>query len=110
MKIMESDLEKAREDWGNGVIAISKKFESEGIEKARELASLIIEKLYDFGNGPVLFKPTLSGGDQTFRLDQIGALSYFVGHNPKYPKDSGFGIKFWREVNLILQRNLSMVP
>ena len=98
MKIVESDLEKAREDWGNGLISISKKFENEGIEKASELASLIIEKLYDYGNGPVLFKPTLSGGDQTFRLDQIGALSYFVGHNPKYPKDGGFGIKFWREV------------
>ena len=46
-----------------------------------------------------LFKPTLSGGSQTFRTTKEGALSYFVGHNPAYPNDSGFGIKFWREIN-----------
>ena len=46
--------------------------------------------------GPVLFKPTLSGGDQTFRLSKAAALSYFVGIT-EYPLDTGFGIKHWRE-------------
>ena len=48
--------------------------------------------------GPVLFKPTLSGGEQTFRPTREGALSYFVGHNDKFPADTGFGIKGWRSV------------
>ena len=40
----------------------------------------------------------MSGGPQTFRLTKIGALSYFIGNDPEYPNDSGFGIKFWRNV------------
>jgi hypothetical protein len=40
----------------------------------------------------------LSGGPQTFRLTKIGALAYFIGNDPEYPNDSGFGIKFWRNV------------
>ncbi len=59
----------------------------------------MLDKLYGFHLGPVLFKPTLSGGHQTFRLTKEGALSYFVGQNPIYPQDSGFGIKFWRKVS-----------
>ena len=59
----------------------------------------MIDNLYGFNFGKVLFKPTLSGGSQTFRTTKEGALSYFVGHNPAYPNDSGFGIKFWREIN-----------
>lgn len=57
-----------------------------------------MDAAYGYDLGPVLFKPTLSGGDQTFRTTKDGALSYFVGHNPEYPLDGGFGIKGWREV------------
>ena len=59
----------------------------------------MLDDLYGFDLGPVLFKPTLSGGMNTFRTDKSGALSYFIGHNSQYPQDSGFGIKFWREVS-----------
>ena len=60
----------------------------------------MLDRLYGFEFGPVLFKPTLSGGEQTFRTTKQGALSYFVGHDPHYPADTGFGIKCWREVKL----------
>ena len=99
MAILEQDLLVARQAWGEGLIAVSKKYESEGIESARKLASKMLDDLYGFALGPVLFKPTLSGGMNTFRTDKSGALSYFVGHNSQYPQDSGFGIKFWREVS-----------
>ncbi len=99
MSISEKDLFDARTAWGNGLIEISKTFENEGIEMATSLASDLIDNLYGFNFGKVLFKPTLSGGSQTFRTTKEGALSYFVGHNPAYPNDSGFGIKFWREIN-----------
>ena len=99
MSISEKDLFDARTAWGNGLIEISETFENEGIEMATSLASDMIDNLYGFNFGKVLFKPTLSGGSQTFRTTKEGALSYFVGHNPAYPNDSGFGIKFWREIN-----------
>ena len=96
MPISEKDLLDARTAWGNGLIEISKTFETEGIEMATSVASDMIDNLYGFNLGKVLFKPTLSGGSQTFRPTKEGALSYFVGHNSAYPNDSGFGIKFWR--------------
>ena len=99
MKIDESQLRKARSDWGKSILEISETFETEGIEMATSLASDMIDKLYGFNSGKVLFKPTLSGGSQTFRPTKEGALSYFVGHNSEYPNDSGFGLKFWREIN-----------
>ena len=99
MPILEKDLISARTAWGNGLLEISRSFETEGIEMARKVASNMLDTLYGFDLGQVLFKPTLSGGSQTFRPTREGALSYFVGHNSAYPKDSGFGIKFWREIS-----------
>ena len=98
MPISEKDLFDARTAWGNGLLEISETFQTEGIETATSVASEMIDNLYGFNFGKVLFKPTLSGGSQTFRPTKEGALSYFVGHNSAYPNDSGFGIKPWREV------------
>lgn len=43
----------------------------------------------------MLFNPTLTFGEQTFRLDKEGAAAYFIGGNPKYPNDDGFALKPW---------------
>ena len=98
MTINENDLANARSAWGEGMIAISQAYEKKGIDQATVVANKMLDNLYGFEFGAVLFKPTLSGGNQTFRSDKEGALSYFVGNNPKYPMDSGFGIKDWLEV------------
>ena len=98
MAITENDISGAIESWGAGLIKVSQAYENDGFEKARDTAKNMLDKLYGFHIGPVLFKPTLSGGNQTFRQTKEGALSYFVGHNPDYPNDTGFGIKYWREI------------
>jgi len=72
-------------------------YKSGGIDSAKSMAGSILDTAYGYCLGPVLFKPTLSGGTQTFRTTREGALSYFVGHDPNYPQDSGFGIKGWCE-------------
>ncbi|WP_298909299.1 phosphoribosyl-AMP cyclohydrolase [uncultured Aliiroseovarius sp.] len=96
--ITEDDLLAARTAWGNALIAISKAYEENGIEAARTLATQTLDAAYGYNMGPVLFKPTLSGGAQTFRTTQQGALSYFVGHDDTYPQDGGFALRNWREV------------
>ncbi len=98
MAIVQQDILKALNDWGESLIAISRAYEDDGLASARAIAEQTLDKLYGFELGPVLFKPTLSGGPQTFRLTKVGALSYFIGDDPEYPNDSGFGIKFWRSV------------
>ena len=98
MPILEKDISDAVSAQGDGLLEISNAYENRGIENATLVAEDMLDRLYGFNLGPVLFKPTLSGGSQTFRLTRAGALSYFVGQNPVYPQDSGFGIKFWRKV------------
>ena len=98
MTITETDLTKARTAWGNGLIEISKAYDESGIEGARAIAGDLLDALYGFELGPILFKPTLSGGAQTFRTERAGTLSYFIGDNSAFPQDTGFGLKSWREV------------
>ena len=95
MIISEKELADARVAWGEGIILISKSYNEKGIDEATTVANEFLDNLYGFELGPVLFKPTLSGGNQTFRTNKEGALSYFLGNNPRYPKDNGFGIKSW---------------
>ena len=113
MTINENDLANARSAWGESMIEISQAYEKKGIEQATVVANKMLDNLYGFEFGAVLFKPTLSGGNQTFRSDKEGALSYFVGNNPKYPMDSGFGIKDWLEVksetsSVLIDQNIAM--
>ncbi|MGC6535626.1 MAG: phosphoribosyl-AMP cyclohydrolase [Parvibaculales bacterium] len=99
MSIDEKQLAAARQAWGDGLIAISKAYDTDGIDAARQLALDALDTLYGFEFGPILFKPTLSGGEQTFRTDKDGALAYFIGHDAAYPQDGGFGLKSWRDVS-----------
>ena len=99
MTITEKELTEARVAWGNGLIDISSAYDKDGIEKAKTLASEILDNLYGFEFSTILFKPTLSGGVQTFRTDKEGTLSYFIGQNSKYSSDTGFALKSWKESN-----------
>lgn len=96
--ITEEELAQARIAWGNGKIAISKAFEEDGIEAARRVASTHLDSVYGYDLGPVLFKPTMASGAQTFRPTKDGALAYFCGHSDEYPLDTGFAIRGWRSM------------
>ena len=97
--ITEEEVLEAHKAWGNGLAAISKAYEERGYDYAKEVAQNVLDAAYGYAKGiPVLFKPTLASGKQTFRLTNEGALSYFVGGNEKYPNDAGFGILGWRKV------------
>ncbi|MEX0305308.1 MAG: phosphoribosyl-AMP cyclohydrolase [Leisingera sp.] len=98
MPITSTELAEARQAWGDALIAISKAYEADGIDGARAVAEGVLDAAYGYNLGPVLFKPTLASGEQTFRPTRKGALSYFVGHDGEYPLDSGFGIKGWRSM------------
>ncbi len=96
--ITEQELAEAREIWGDALVAISTAFDNDGIEAATKIANEALDAAYGYNLGPVLFKPTLASGKQTFRPTRDGALSYFVAHNDEYPNDGGFALKSWRSV------------
>ncbi|MBC7419264.1 MAG: phosphoribosyl-AMP cyclohydrolase [Bdellovibrio sp.] len=95
--INEAEVQAAEEAWGKALIQISEDYDSKGIKKATATANAVLDSAYGFNMGSVLFKPTLTHGEQTFRTTKQGALSYFVGGDKQYPDDSGFALKGWRK-------------
>ncbi len=95
--ITVQEVEAAQKAWGAALISISTTYDKDGIEAAKKLANNVLDAAYGYNLGTVLFKPTLTHGDQTFRPTKEGALAYFVGQNSAYPNDSGFALKGWRE-------------
>lgn len=97
LSLSETEVRQAQESWGKALIQISTEHDKKGLRTATETAKKIIDAAYGYQLGTVLFKPTLTSGDQTFRTSKEGALAYFVGGNKAYPNDSGFALKGWRE-------------
>lgn len=91
--ITPEDLTRAKQAWCDALLSISKTHREGG--NARAVAEKTIDSAYNYAAGPVLFKPTLAFGDQTFRMTRAGALAYFVGGDPRFPDDSGFALKPW---------------
>jgi len=91
--ITEQMVADAQKAWCGALVQINQTKEQGGDYK--KVASDIIDAAYFYQAGPVLFKPTLTTGDQTFRMDKEGALAYFVGGNDKYKGDNGFALKGW---------------
>ena len=94
----EERVAAAQEAWKYAILNISEAFRQNALyPNYVQLAADTIDKLYNYDNGKVLFKPTLAAQDP-FRDDFIGALSYFVGYEATkeqggFPEDSGFAIK-----------------
>lgn len=91
--ITQNNVIKSQEIWGNAVVAIGKAYKSGGNYKA--LATTIVDNLYAYDEGPVLFKPTLAS-EQQFRNKEEEAVSYFV--KGMLSEDKGFALKPWSKV------------
>lgn len=96
--VTEQMVLDAQKAWGDALVKISETHRGGG--DYRKVASDIIDAAYNYQHGQVLFKPTLTTGEQTFRTDKEGALAYFVGGNSRYRDDSGFAIKGWKSVRV----------
>ena len=99
--VTEEDVTAAQKAWGDGLVHISMTYEAQGLQAAKTRAGQFIDTAYGYKYGPVLFKPTLATGNQTFRTTRQGALAYFVGDDPTFPADSGFALKGWRKLEII---------
>ena len=91
--INEDEVNAAQQAWCDALVKIGKIHENGGDAKA--FAEQVLTDAYDYDNGIVFFKPTLAFGPNTFRNTKEGALSYFVGGNPKFPEDKGFALTPW---------------
>lgn len=103
------DVVKLENEWGAGIVEIGKVYQAGGDYK--EVAKKLVDRLYDYDDGKVLFKPTKAAEDQ-FRESKEQALSYFVGGSN--PEDHGFAIQPWSKVrfqdqDMVIDRDSAMV-
>lgn len=94
--ITEAELQAAQQAWGKALMSISEAYATGGREQAEQKARAVLDAAYGYNLGPVLFKPTLASGEQTFRTTYDGALAYFVGGNSTFANDTGFALKGWQ--------------
>lgn len=93
--ITQSEVQAAQQAWCKALVDISTTGAQSGPAAAKALAEKVIDSAYGYQMGAVLFKPTLTTNPQTFRPTRAGALAYFVGGDPAFPKDTGFALKGW---------------
>ena len=79
--------------WGEGLVAISTAY-AEG-EDYGTIAQGVLDTLYGYVDGPVLFKPTVAQ-EVPFRFTEAGAASYFIGGS--IAEDGGFALLPWTAV------------
>ena len=94
MKIQE--IEKAQEKWGKGIVKIGELKDS--LKECRMFTIDFINKMYNYENGIVQFKPT-KASDFQFRGDVKAALSYFIGSDSDFNEDKGFALNPWVKVD-----------
>ena len=93
----EQEVLASQQGWCRALVDISSTHAKDGQAAAKALAEEVIDAAYGYQLGTVLFKPTLTVNPQTFRTTRAGALSYFVGGDSSFPKDTGFALKGWTE-------------
>jgi len=93
--IKQEEILEAQNKWGNQIVKLGVDYrEKKDFEKT---AWLLVDELYGYHEGPVLFKPTKASRKQ-FRLTRKSAVSYFIGQNPDFAEDKGFALEPWEKV------------
>ena len=98
--ISEKEVLASQQAWCKALVGISSTYAKDGQPAAKALAEQVIDSAYGYQMGTVLFKPTLTVNPQTFRTTRAGALSYFVGGDSSFPKDTGFALKGWKKCEI----------
>jgi hypothetical protein len=97
--ITEDEVGNMNKAWGDSLANISKTYEEEGFDAAKNLTEQLIDKFFCFHLGiPVGVKPSRAVAPQTFRTTPEGVLANYVGNNSDYPNDTGFALKGWVKV------------
>lgn len=93
--ITAQNVSNAQQAWCKALVDISAVHTKDGAAAAKKLAEKVIDSAYGYQLGTVAFKPTLTVNPQTFRTTRSGAVAYFAGGDPAFPKDTGFALKDW---------------
>jgi len=92
-QITQEEVMAAQKSWGEAIVSIGNAYTNN--EDYNLTAANVVNSLYGYDKGVVLFKPTKASEDP-FRLTKEEALSYFV--TGVVPEDHGFALQPWSNV------------
>lgn len=93
--IEKNEILGVQKEWGDALIKIGSLKDDRA--SCEIVTKEVIDRLYAFDLGNVLFKPTRANEVQ-FRGTIEGALSYFIGGSDQFPEDTGFALQPWEKV------------
>ena len=93
MDINTKDILTFQNAWAKAIVDIGVSFRAGGNYVA--LASNLVNDMYGYNEGPVLFKPTKAKA-LPFRARKEEAISYFVGGD--VAEDTGFALTPWAKI------------
>lgn len=97
--ITETHVRQAQQVWADAVIALGQAhLDGTSRDQILKLGEDLVDRLYAFDQGPVLFKPTRAA-ERPFRSTRDDALSYFVGGS--VAEDTGFALQPWVHVEFL---------
>jgi len=94
--VSRREIEDYQKLWADAIVDIG--HNRSDVSRARRVAKELVDTLYGFSEGPVLFQPTEANADTRFRFTRLGAVSYFAGGDAEYPSDRGFARRPWARV------------
>ena len=93
--ITVTEIKKTQSIWGDKIVRIGKSKNNKSKCEAETIQ--LLNELYNFEDGDVLFKPTKASKKQ-FRSNFESAKSYFMGGNQNFIEDKGFALNPWLSV------------
>jgi len=91
--ITSAEITALQVAWGEGLVAISAAYAAG--EDYATIAQGVLDTLYGYVDGYVLFKPTIAQ-EVPFRFTEAAAASYFIGGS--ISEDGGFALNPWTAV------------
>uniref|UniRef100_UPI0032178673 hypothetical protein n=1 Tax=uncultured Draconibacterium sp. TaxID=1573823 RepID=UPI0032178673 len=97
-KISKDEVLEFQKAWADNVVKVGQLY----LEKKdyKNEAVNLVNNLYGYNEGTVLFKPTRAQYKE-FRLTAQSAVSYFVGQDDEYSEDTGFALQPWVKVRFV---------
>lgn len=96
MRITKDDVLTAQKAWGAAIVELGA-MKQQSRKTLEEKLDSVLNELYAYHDGPVLFKPT-KAAQAPFREHKVAAASYFIGENEMFPEDKGFAMQPWTAV------------
>ena len=93
--ISVEEIQQYQKLWADSLLEVGR-FHQQG-KNFEQRAQQMVDSLYDFSSGTVMFKPT-KASEVPFRETRAKALSYFTGQNGACQEDRGFALSGWTDV------------